>query len=168
MKHDSSIKILNIEDALKVRTRLSDNELKVGLCHGTFDFIHLGHIRHFREASSKVDILFCSITPDRFVIKGEGRPFYKERERLEFLSELSLINYCFINDSATAIDLLGKLKPDVYIKGCDYINFEDDPTGNINKEYEAVKNFGGEMYFTQSEKMSSTYILNKYFQVKSI
>lgn len=162
MLTNSREKVLSIETALAKRVELKDSSMTVGLCHGTFDFIHLGHIRHFKEASIKVDVLFCSITPDEFVIKGKGRPFYKQEERLEYLSEVSCIDFCLLNNEATAIDLINKLKPDLYIKGPDYTRFENDPTGNIDYEVNAVRDNGGEVYFTTGDKLSSTEIINKY------
>ena len=49
----------------------------IGLCHGVFDLLHVGHIRHFKLAKKKVDFLILSITcsniglPNAF-IKGLG------------------------------------------------------------------------------------------------
>ena len=45
--------------------------------HGVFDLLHFGHLEHFKEAK-KGDILIVSITPDRFVNKGPGRPAFNE------------------------------------------------------------------------------------------
>ena len=41
----------------------------IGLCHGVFDLLHVGHIRHFKLAKKKVDFLILSITTDQFVNK---------------------------------------------------------------------------------------------------
>ena len=32
---------------------------KKGLVHGVFDFIHIGHIEHFREAKKKLSQIYC-------------------------------------------------------------------------------------------------------------
>ena len=51
-------------------------------CHGVFDLLHPGHIRHFREAKAQGDCLVVTVTPDRFVNKGPGRPVFTESLRL--------------------------------------------------------------------------------------
>ncbi len=43
-------------------------------CHGVFDLLHIGHIRHFQQARQAGDVLVVTITPDKFVDKGPGRP----------------------------------------------------------------------------------------------
>ena len=45
-------------------------EKKAILCHGVFDVVHPGHMRHLAYAKSKANILIASITSDRFIKKG--------------------------------------------------------------------------------------------------
>ncbi|OUR93637.1 hypothetical protein A9Q84_19405 [Halobacteriovorax marinus] len=159
-------KHLSLDDAIYKRKSFKEKSITVGLCHGTFDFIHLGHLRHFQEAKSNVDILFCSITPDEFVIKGDGRPFYKQIERIEYLASLLYIDYCFINNSPHAIAMLKKFQPDIYFKGNDYIEHAKDPTGNIGAEVESVESSGGIIHYTNDIQLSSTDIINNYLKDK--
>ena len=53
----------------------------IGLVHGVFDVIHVGHIKHFEEAKKKVDILIASVTDDKFVNKAPGKPIFNIDER---------------------------------------------------------------------------------------
>ena len=70
---------------------LSENKLKelkkfkkkIVLCHGVFDLVHIGHIEHFQEAKNYADILIVSVTSDKFVNKGPGRPFFSIEKRLK-------------------------------------------------------------------------------------
>ena len=39
------------------------------LCHGTFDFLHLGHIKHLSEAKKIGHVLVVTLTADKFVNK---------------------------------------------------------------------------------------------------
>ena len=55
---------------------------RVVLCHGVFDVMHPGHVLHFRGARSFGDYLVVTITPDRYVRKGPGRPVFNERLRM--------------------------------------------------------------------------------------
>ena len=53
------------------------------LCHGVFDLLHIGHIKHLKKAKQQGDILLVTITPDKFVNKGPGRPVFNEFLRLK-------------------------------------------------------------------------------------
>ena len=54
---------------------------KVIMCHGTFDIVHPGHIRHLLFAKNKADILVVSLTADKHITKGNMRPFVPEEMR---------------------------------------------------------------------------------------
>lgn len=114
---------------------------KFTLVHGVFDLLHVGHKRHFESAKKLTNILLVSLTSDRFVKKGPGRPVFNQSLRSEMISSLDCVTYIYLNDSETPINLIKELKPAYYCKGQDYINFSDDITGNIKKEHEAVKKF---------------------------
>ena len=47
---------------------------RVIMCHGVFDVVHPGHVRHLLYAKSKADILVASITADHHITKGTHRP----------------------------------------------------------------------------------------------
>ena len=47
---------------------MKNKKKTIGLIHGVFDVIHVGHINYFKEAKSKVDKLIVSVTSDKFVI----------------------------------------------------------------------------------------------------
>ena len=67
--------------------KLNDLVSKVGmfprkdtliLCHGVFDIVHPGHVRHLSYAKSKAKILVVSITADKFVKKGSIDLMYQK------------------------------------------------------------------------------------------
>jgi len=133
---------------------------KFSLVHGVFDVIHIGHKRHFDTAKKLTGTLVVSITSDKFVKKGPGRPFFNEFLRSEMVSSLDSVSYVYINDSETPIELIKQLKPNFYCKGQDYVDFSKDITGNIKKEVEAVKKVGGKIFFTSDIQFSSSKIIN--------
>ena len=137
----------------------------VALCHGVFDLVHPGHIRHLSAASKESDILFVSVTSDQFVNKGPGRPVYNSTLRAETLAALECVDYVTISDRPTAIDIITIIKPDVYVKGADYISIRDDVTGMIQEEINAVEASGGRVTFTDEMSMSSSELINTYFDV---
>ena len=129
-------------------------------CHGVFDVLHPGHLSHLTEAKAQGDLLIVTITPDRFVNKGPGRPVFTQEQRATMLSALDIVDFVAITNSPTAEDAISLIRPNIYVKGPDYRNSQDDISGNIGREEEAVYGVGGVVYFTQSPTMSSSRIIN--------
>lgn len=90
------------------------------LACGCFDLVHPGHIRHLRWAAEQGDILVVSITSDRFVNKGPGRPFFPAHQRAEFVSALEMVDHVIVNDAPEPSAVIRALRPNVYVKGWEY------------------------------------------------
>ncbi len=133
----------------------------IGLCHGAFDIVHLGHLNHFNNAKKQCDILVVSITSKRFIKKGPFQPYNNDTDRSEFLKFLKNIDFIFVDKNETAIEVIKNLKPDIYFKGKDYI--EKDITQNLYKEVNILKKFNGKLKITKSELKSSSKIINHNF-----
>ena len=72
---------------------------KVIMCHGTFDIVHPGHIRHLMYAKEKADILVASLTCDAHIQKGNVRPFVPQQLRAMNLAALEAVDYVIIDDN---------------------------------------------------------------------
>jgi rfaE bifunctional protein nucleotidyltransferase chain/domain len=155
--------ISSVEDLLNNLKPKRANGHKVVMCHGVFDPIHPGHILHLQAARRLGDVLVVSVTSDRHVNKGPWRPAFAERLRAQTLASIDVVDYVIINDTATAVDLLSSLQPDIYVKGSDYEDDSQDLTGKINVERETVEKFGGRIEFTHEDSHSSSNLLNSYF-----
>ena len=158
-------KIKNLNILEDVSRQFLEEEKCVVLCHGTFDLIHTGHIRHLQEAKEQGDILFVTITADKYVNKGPDRPVFSEVLRAENLSALSCVDYVGIVNSGTAEEPILKIKPSVYVKGNEYKNAGNDLTGKITKEKQLVEKSNGEIYYTDDITFSSSSLLNEHFGV---
>ena len=141
--------------------KLKKDKKKIVLCHGDFDFLHLGHVKHFQTAKEKADCLIVSVTSDSKMQKGIGRPLYKEKERIEFLSSLSIIDFLYVDYNKTAIEVISKIKPDYYAKGQDYKNPKKDFTGGILNEKRILEKHGGKIVFTDEQTFSASSIINQ-------
>lgn len=137
----------------------------VVLCHGVFDLLHMGHVRHLEHARREGTLLIVTCTADKYVNKGPGRPIFPEQMRAEMLAALAYVDYVGINPAATAEPLLRGLAPSVYVKGSDYENPEDDITGGIQRERSVVEEHGGRMVFTKDITFSSSSLINRYLDV---
>jgi rfaE bifunctional protein nucleotidyltransferase chain/domain len=162
---DSIVKILSIDELAELSTQFKGGGKKVVLCHGTFDLMHAGHIKYLQKAKSEGDVLFVTITADEYVNKGPGRPVFTEKIRAENLAALACVDYVAINHNFSAVGMLKEIKPDLYIKGSEYQKAEEDVTGNIQKEIDAVREGGGDILYTSEITFSSSSLLNDHFDV---
>ncbi len=135
------------------------------LAHGVFDLMHLGHIRHLQEARSCGDALVVTLTADRHVNKGPGRPVFNQQMRAEMIAALEFVDWVAINDAPTATPILRSLKPSVYVKGIEYAEAADDVTGGIIEEREAVEAGGGRIHFTDDITFSSSSLINQHLGI---
>ena len=161
-------KIKNLEELAQIIANLKSTGKKIVHCHGVFDLLHIGHIKHFEEARTFGDVLIVSITPDEFVNKGPGRPAFTTSLRLESLASLESIDYVFANKWPTAEDTIKIIKPDIYCKGPDYKDHLADITGKINDEEVAIHFVGGEIVYTDDITFSSSSLLNKFGDLYSL
>jgi rfaE bifunctional protein kinase chain/domain/rfaE bifunctional protein nucleotidyltransferase chain/domain len=160
-------KIKNIDELSQIIAKLKAQDKKVIHCHGVFDLLHIGHIKHFEEAKILGNVLVVSITPDEFVNKGPGRPAFTTQLRLQALAALEAVDFVVANKWPTAIEIIKKLKSDIYCKGPDYKNHLDDITGKIDEEEEAIQSVGGKIFYTDDVTFSSSNLLNKYGDLHS-
>ena len=77
----ASQKIRKLEDLAGIIARLKAEGKRVVHCHGVFDLVHIGHVRHFHEARKFGDVLVVTLTPDKWVNKGPHRPAFDETKR---------------------------------------------------------------------------------------
>ena len=154
-------KIKNLEDLKIILDDLKVRGKKIVHCHGVFDLLHLGHIKHFEEAKTFGDVLVVTITPDEFVHKGPNRPAFTTVLRLEALAALESIDFVAANKWPIAVETIKLIKPDIYCKGPDYKDHSEDITGKIDEEHAALDSFGGKMKYTSDITFSSSSLLNK-------
>ena len=130
------------------------------MCHGVFDIVHPGHLRHLANAKSKADFLIVSITTDRHIKKGTYRPHIPEKLRALNLSALDMVDYVIIDSDATPINNIKYLKPNFFAKGFEYQRPSFQTA--TYKEAQVVKSYGGKVLFTPGDVVySSSKILEK-------
>lgn len=132
----------------------------VVLAHGCFDLLHIGHIRHLRQARAMGDRLVVSVTGDAHVNKGMGRPRFTAAQRVEALSALDCVDEAFVNDAPDAVATIERLRPAVYVKGIDYAKGVAAVDAALGREIAAITDIGGRFATTTAEKWSSSRLLN--------
>lgn len=133
---------------------------RVVLCHGVFDVVHPGHIDHFGEACILGDILVVSVSDDRWVNKGPGRPVFSVSRRAANLAALTLVDYVLVSDSRNGVETIRTVNPEIYFKGIDYAT-KKKTDHNLRDEITAVEEGGGEIVFGSTAKLSSTDLISK-------
>ena len=133
---------------------------KVIMCHGNFDIVHPGHIRHLMFASARADILIASLTCDIHISKGDNRPYVPEELRALNLSVLDMVDYVVIDSNQKPIENIKIIKPDIFAKGSDYLS--DGMHFKTLEEKDLVESYGGEIIFTPGDIVfSSTSIIDQ-------
>ena len=129
-------------------------EHKVVMCHGTFDLVHPGHIRHLIYARDKGDVLVVSLTCDTHIAKADMRPFVPEELRAMNLAVLELVDYVVVDPHPTPLENLGKIQPDYFVKGYEYVEGEVNP--RTQEEKKVIESYGGEFIFTPGDIVYSS------------
>ncbi len=158
-------KVKSLSELEEACSDLHATEQKVVLCHGVFDLIHIGHVRHFEVAKKHGDILIVTITGDSFVNKGPDRPVFPSELRSEMLAAMDIIDYVAVIEDTSARPSIETVKPDVYVKGGEYAKHSDDVTNKIAMEVNLVESFGGQVIYTDDVTFSSSNLLNNYFNL---
>jgi glycerol-3-phosphate cytidylyltransferase len=149
--------VVNINELLN-KLKILKNENKVIVStNGCFDILHVGHVRYLNQAKALGVILIVCLNTDKSVkrLKGDSRPINNENDRAEVLAGLSSVDYVILFDEDTPSDLLGKIKPDIHVKGGDY-NVDTLPESKV------IQQSGGKIMFLPFVKgKSTTAIINK-------
>jgi len=150
-------KIVNL-DNLVTNLPWDEREKKIILCHGVFDLVHPGHVRHLVYAKSKADILVVSITADGHINKGHYRPHIPQQIRALNLAAFEMVDFVVIDDNPTPLNIIEKLKPDFLAKGFEYGELSNSKTV---LEQETLIKYGGKIIFTPGDVVySSSSIIN--------
>ena len=140
---------------LKTREELRDligsrpRSRSVIMCHGTFDVVHPGHVRHLMYARNKADILVASLTCDDHITKANFRPFVPEQLRAMNLAAFEFVDYVIIDRNPTPLENLKYLQPDYFAKGYSY--FQDGIHPKTREEAAIIESYGGEIIFTPGD-----------------
>lgn len=142
-----------VRDAIGPRPRVK----KVIMCHGTFDVVHPGHIRHMLYAKTKAQVLVASLTADQHIKKGNLRPYVPEDLRAFNLAVLEMVDYVIIDQDDTALKNLAIIQPDFFAKGYEYTAGSVHP--KTQEEINILDTYGGEIIFTPGDIVYSSSAL---------
>lgn len=153
--------VINLEQLEQCRASLPQ---PVGLCLGCFDLVHSGHIEHFLLSRQQCNTLIVSVTPDQYVFKGPGRPYFNQKDRARIIDAIRCVDYVLCDNwenDRTGMTAIRHIKPDMFFKGSEYALVSKKPGTDICDEVSLVESFGGKTRFVSGKIFSSTKILSE-------
>lgn len=146
-----------------------DRSLRIAFTSGTYDMIHVGHVRYLELARSLGDILVVGLNSDASVraYKGPSRPILGEERRAEMLAALSAVDYITFYDELTADTLIRILRPHAYL--CVEGSWESGTDLETKAEVKAMFEHSGNVYLApRQEPGLSTSALIELIEAKGI
>ena len=159
----ASAKIIPYAEAPAFFDRLRASGKRLVQCHGTFDLLHPGHIVHLEDARKLGDLLVVTVTDEKHVNKGPGRPYFNDVLRTRTLAALECVDHVVLIPHTAAVEAIETVKPHIYCKGTEYADASTDVTGNIHDDVSTVRRHGGEVRYIGDVVFSSTRLLNRHF-----
>ncbi len=152
------MKVFSLELLGKIAAELREAGKRLVLAHGVFDLPHVAHLEHLRAAKALGDALFVTVTADRFVNKGPGRPLFEARWRAVAMAAVGCVDYVAVNNAPTAAEVIHLLKPHLYVKGRECSDRALWSRG-LHDEYDAVCQVNGTLAFTDGPEFHSTELI---------
>ncbi len=110
-------------DSSQLAARLTDLPRPLVLTNGVFDVLHRGHVMYLAQARSLGASLLVALNTDasaRRLGKGPDRPLNNEMDRAYVMAALASTTLVTWFDEDTPLELIGKVRPDILVKGGDY------------------------------------------------
>jgi D-beta-D-heptose 7-phosphate kinase / D-beta-D-heptose 1-phosphate adenosyltransferase len=130
---------------------------RIVFTNGCFDVLHRGHVAYLQQARSLGDRLVVAVNSDGSVrrLKGPGRPVNPVEDRVAVLAALSCVDYVTVFEEDTPQRLLELVRPDLYVKGGDYLP-------SMLPETPVVERLGGEVRILDYvENRSTTALIDR-------
>ena len=119
--------------------RLANLPRPLVFTNGVFDILHRGHASYLAQARALGASLVVGVNSDtsvKMLGKGDDRPINTEADRQALLAALESVDMAVLFTEQTPVNLIEKIRPDIYVKGGDY---EIDALA----ETHLVKSWGG-------------------------
>jgi rfaE bifunctional protein nucleotidyltransferase chain/domain len=118
---------MSLEDKIFLERDLSEHLSSMArplvMTNGVFDVIHRGHVSCLHRAAELGASLLVAINTDqsaRLLGKGPDRPLNAELDRAYVLAGLASVDIVTFFSTRSPVELIHKIKPEIYIKGGDY------------------------------------------------
>ncbi|GEM_PF-297952 len=156
-------KIIERSKIKEVGEKLRKEGKKIVTTNGSFDIVHLGHIKTLEDAKNQGDVLIVGLNSDISIkqYKSKYRPINPQERRAEFLAALTCVDYITIFDETDPRSLLEEIKPNVHCNGAEY--------GENCIESETIKKYGGKIHIMPKiEGLSTTEMIKQILEIQEL
>lgn len=126
--------------------------------NGVFDILHAGHVTYLEQARALGDLLVVGLNSDdsvRRLGKGPERPINTLEDRATVISALRSVDAVLEFGEDTPERLISELRPDIHVKGGDYLADQLPETA-------IVRSYGGKVVILPFlDGRSTTRIIRK-------
>ncbi len=150
--HEEDSAVLTEDELLALVAEARSRGETVVMTNGVFDILHVGHVKYLEAAKKLGDVLIVAVNDDgsvRKLNKGPERPINKVADRMRLLASLKCVDWVVPFSEDTPARLVGRVLPDLLIKGGDYK--PEQIAG-----YDAVTKNGGQVVVLDFHKGYST------------
>ncbi len=152
--------IPTLEEMTRTVAHLKGLGYRISLTSGSFDLIHVGHVKYLARAKQLGDILAVGVDSDEKIRrrKGPDRPMVPERERLEMLAYQRPVDLIFLKEDGEAQwALIKAVRPDILVLTADHSYSDDElaALGDLCGEIEVVER---QASVTTSERIRQMYM----------
>jgi len=158
-------KIKTFEELCQIVSKLKAKGEKVVQCHGVFDIIHPGIVRHVESAKRQGSTLVATVIKDKDVHKGPNYPIFGEKLRAGNIASIGCIDYVSIVNDNPHLQCVKALKPDIFAQGQDYKDRDQTIKKKLEYEQKSLEIAGCKIHYTPGEVFSSTSIINQFLDV---
>lgn len=138
----TSPKIVSQDELRNIVEKLHQEGKSIVTTNGSFDILHIGHVKGFEMIKQKGDFLVVGLNSDSSIrkYKGPKRPINSQEDRAYMLAALESVDYiCIFEETEIAEPLLRLVRPRFHAKGAQY--------EGICPEEPVVKEVGAQMYY---------------------
>jgi len=148
-------KIKTGKEIERITQHLKKQGKRIVTYNGSFDVLHVGHIKSIQEAKAQGDILIILLNSDASIriYKGPNRPIVSQRERIIMIAAIDAVDYVSVFNDINPKKVLARIKPNVHCNGSDW--------GRSCIERKVVEENGGRICILRWERGHSTTDLIK-------
>jgi len=116
-------KIIDRNEVGSLIARWKNDDERIVFTNGCFDILHVGHLDYLEGARDLGDHLIVGLNTDDSVrrLKGPERPINDAYSRSRLLAALAFVDVVIFFDEDTPFELIDLIKPDILVKGDDYL-----------------------------------------------
>jgi D-glycero-beta-D-manno-heptose 1-phosphate adenylyltransferase len=152
--------IASLAEITQTVTHLKGLGYRVVLTSGSFDLIHLGHVKYLARAKQLGDVLAVGVDSDAKIRrrKGPDRPMVPQDERLEMLAYQRPVDLIYLKEEGERRwSLIDAVRPDVLVLTADHSYGDEDlqALGELCGQIEVVER---QASVTTSERIRQMYM----------